>query len=710
MASEVTILDGSYDFSGGVNSVKVTTVQSERNPNGLSRREVAWANNATFRDGGVYPRAGWQPVGKIATRGPLYQAGFMYNPGNDADPYLMLSLSGEIYKVEITPELSVTNLSNQFSLRNSSVRTISYMEQAERFLVMQSGDGSTLPLFWDGELMRRSLGIGGSGESTLPPGNTPGVFTVTLRNDDAQPSKSVPANSVTAPVGADNHGTGGLKVVYTGQVGAFKTSWITPAVGATITLEVTQDPTAALGKLVGISNKGTSPTITGTWTVTAVNVPTTGVEPVAGTTSEIPASGPMDYYMGRLWYAQGRSYSAGDIVQGESGTLAYDFIDSVLKVTENPLVIGGDGFLIPEGNEDIRAIEHNAVIDAALGQGRMFIFTRKAIYSMVVPVTRTDWINADSNNQPLQAVVQLSNGSVGDRCVVPVNGDLFFQSLEPGIRSITSAVRNFQQWGNTEISAPIRRLLQNNNRALMVHGGGAYFNNRLYQTALPTQSDGGVIHKAVASLDFTPISTLSAGGQEPIWEGAYEGLDFYQIFTGSFGGVERCFAVVRSQQDQSFELWELTFNSKVENGDKRISWAFESPAYTWDMEMELKRLVSGEIWFDRLYGTADVTIEYRPDSENCWFPWFKFRVCNPANTCEDPVNPICYPPVENGPSYRANYSLPRPPVTCAEAMTRPSDIGYQFQVRILVRGFLRVRGLLLHATRVERKLYANMPC
>ncbi len=402
-------------------------------------------------------------------------------------------------------------------------------------------------------------------------------------------------------------------------------------------------------------------------------------------------------------------YSAGDIVGGSSGTLPYDFTDAILKVTENPLVIGGDGFTVPEGNEDIRAIEHNAVIDAALGQGRLFIFTRKAIFSLTVPVTRTDWINADSDNQPLQSVVQLANGAVGDRGVVPVNGDLFFQSLEPGIRTITSAVRYFNQWGNTEISSAIRRLTQNNNRALLAHVSGVYFNNRQLMLQLPQQTDGGVVHTAMASLDFTPISTLANDQQRPIWEGAYEGLPFFQVFTGTFGGVERSFGVVQAP-DLSFELWELTFNSKVENVDSRIEWAVEFPAYTWDMEMELKRLVSGEIWFDRLYGTADVTVEYRPGNENCWFPWTKFRVCNPATTCEDPVNPVCYPPTENGPSYRNNISFPKPPVKCTQAMNRPSDIGYQFQVRIMVKGYLRIRGLLLHALKFDRRLYSSMSC
>ena len=67
--------------------------------------------------------------------------------------------------------------------------------------------------------------------------------------------------------------------------------------------------------------------------------------------NEIPAGTAMDYFMGRIWYAQGRVANAGDIVGGPSGTLAYDFRDSVLNVTECPLVLGGDGFSVPAQDE-----------------------------------------------------------------------------------------------------------------------------------------------------------------------------------------------------------------------------------------------------------------------------------------------------------------------------------------------------------------------
>jgi hypothetical protein len=106
----------------------------------------------------------------------------------------------------------------------------------------------------------------------------------------------------------------------------------------------------------------------------------------------------MVYYQGRIWYAQGRIYTAGDIVGGPSGTLANQFKDSILKVTENPLALGGDGFAVPSTAGDIRALSYSANLDTSLGQGPLYIFTRRQVYQLSVPVTRADWIAATSNN------------------------------------------------------------------------------------------------------------------------------------------------------------------------------------------------------------------------------------------------------------------------------------------------------------------------
>lgn len=592
--SDVTKVDGSVDWSRGVDSLKVTTIQSAQNPNGLARNQLAWLINATVRDGGITPRSGWHPKGVTHNGSALFQGGFMYEP-DSTDPYLVVSIGGRIYRVDVDNGTAI-DLSAVFGLTNPASEPQAYFVQAEQFLVIQAGDSVTLPLFWDGITLRRSIGI---------------------------------TNLAVAP------GTPGV--------------------------------------------------------------------------NEIPAATEMDYYMNRLWYAQGRQYSAGDIARGASGTLAYKFRDAVLNVTENPLAVGGDGFTVPTNAGNIRGLKHNANLDSALGQGQLFIFTRKAVYALTVPVTRTDWIGANSSNQPLQRVAQLVNGAVSGRSIVASNGDLFYQSLEPGIRSLISAIRNFTQWGNTPISANIQRIMQFNDRGLLAFGSGIEFDNRLLQTALPRQTAQGVVHEAMVVMDFIPISSFGAD-LVPIWEGSYEGLDVLQMWTGNFGGRERAFAMIVSRTDSSIQLWEIVQASRTDNGDNRITFQIEFPAFTWANEFSLKKLVSAELWVDRLYGTVTFDLQYRPDGATCWTDWHKWKACSARNSEEDVHNPISYPLTQYGEGYKQTMTLPVPPKECQSFTGRPGNIGYQFQARLTVHGYCRVRGFLLHSESVDKALYNGIVC
>jgi hypothetical protein len=604
-SSDLTIVDGSLDFSMGVDSIRTTTLQSESNPGGLPRNQLAWLYNATVRDGGIRPRGGWQLLAAVDDTSALFQGGYMYEPTNGS-PYLITSIGGNIFKVDCVAPFAVTNLSSAFGLFNPPDVDQAFFVQAEQFLVIQAGDLVTLPLFWDGTTLRRSIGI---------------------------------TNTAVAP------GTPGV--------------------------------------------------------------------------NEIPAATAMDYYMGRLWYAQGRNYSAGDIVRGGSGTAPYNFKDAVLNVTENPLCAGGDGFTVPDNSGNIRALKHGANLDTALGQGRLFIFTRKAIYALSVPVTRTDWIAADTDNQPLQTVVQLVNGAVNDRSITPANGDLFYQSLEPGIRSLISAIRYFNSWGNKETSANENRVLQFVDRSLMRFGSGVVFDNRLLQATLPKMSPRGAVNQAILPMDFLPISSFGSEAS-PNWEGMYEGLDFLQLFVGDFGGLERWFGLVVSRIDSSIQLWELTkhlrsdFNGVVSEanpeGESRITWLIETPSFTWNKEFNLKKLTGGELWIDKLYGEVLFKMEWRPDGDPCWYFWHEWKECS-ARNCDEDTQAICsYPPAEFGPSYRSMMNLPKPPMHCASVGKRPANIGYQFQTRLTVKGYCRIRGIILKAQMLLRSEGADPVC
>jgi hypothetical protein len=431
--------------------------------------------------------------------------------------------------------------------------------------------------------------------------------------------------------------------------------------------------------------------------------------------NEIPAATCMCYYGNRLWYAQLRQYSAGDIVGSyASGTAAYGYRDSVLNVTENPLAAGGDGFTLPTNAGNIRWLGYAANINETLGQGTFYQFTRKAVYSMTVPTTRDDWKGADTDTLPQQKVVQLVNGAVGHRCVIPINGDLFYQSFEPSVRSLMTAVRYFDEWGNTPIGQNEDRAFQFNDRSLMRFSGAIEFDNRILNLILPeTAADGiNVIHKAIAPLDFDVVTSLQEK-KSPAWEGAYDGLDFLELFVGDFGGLPRAFGSIISRTDGSIQIWELTTTDRFQGGDNRVTWGIEFPSFTWatsDLEFDLKQLNGGECWIDKVAGEVEMMVYYRPDSDPCWRKWFRTKFC--AARCEDLMDSplMAYPCEPTREGYKFPVVFPEPKADCDSMGVRPSTIGYQFQVKIIFTGWCRVRGLILHALEKGKQRFLGVAC
>lgn len=688
--SVVRLTDGSFDFSYGVDSGRVSTVRSQNNPNGLPRNALAWLTNGTVRGGGITQRTGWIELLAMEVAG-LFQGELLYEP-EFANPYHIKQIGGRIYKVLVDAPYTVTDLSAAFGLTNPATVEQVFMAQGEQFLVIQAGDLDqpvpTLPLFWDGTTLRRSVGL--VNPATPPPPPVPTVYNITFTASWIMPAVGNPVTTAVAvaypgAVGdtiSSNSGLGTFTVLAgtAGNVLKFQPT-ATPITGATITAD--------------------------TYAFTVVTPPPPSPTPFV---PELPAAGPMVYYQGRIWYANGKVFVGGDIVGGPSGTLAYNFTDAILKVTENPLALGGDGFKLRSNAGNITALAYTANLDATLGQGPLYIFTRKQVYSLVVPVSRADWIAANGQNQPQITVVQIKYGAVGDRCVAHVNGDLFYETLEPAIRSLFVSVRYFQQWGNVAISSNEDRVLAFNNRALMKTSTGIEFNNRLLMAILPVTTPRGVSFQGIVPLDFNLVSTLQEK-LPPAWEGMLEGVDILQLTEGDFGGRQRAFATVHSRETGGIEVWELTDFSRFDKVDNRVDWYFETPAYTFFREFELKELDGAEIWLDKIAGTIELTVEYREDANPCWHPWLTTQFCAAKSTCEDVDNPVCYPEGQFCEGYKFPITLPKPKTDgCSKMMKRPTIRGYQFQVRVTIKGWCRVRAIMLFGLPIARVPYEGLTC
>lgn len=750
MSSDTRLTTGQMDFSYGVDSSKPPLVASASNPTGLPRNALAWATNATVRGGGVSPRFGLQPLCSVDSSGAIYQGGFIYDQSMlpaQGNPYLMLSIGGKMLQVRVDTDNSVNDVTNGFNDPSNVAKA--YFEQGEQFLVKQAGDGVTLPLFWDGTTLRRSNGASASvgvvhtafnipaeGSDVLVTltapfsGITNQILNVNYQGMFVEFIQLVPGNFVTL----QNQGhanTGDIipagTQIYAGNtlVGSLLAPIVAPAIGSTVTGFISPVYTGG-GSYVGTTILGelwniksltvTNPTANQVYLLNITAPPSSGAQIAANSTlysvQELPAATAMKYYQGRLWYAQNRVYTAGDIVDGPSGTVPYENTDSILKVTENPLAVGGDGFSVPGNAGNIEGFGIPIALDQTLGQGPLFVFTRKQIYALTVPQTRAQWIAAGANNQPLQVVVMNGVGTASDRSIVPFNSDLFFTTPVPSITSYLMALRYFQTWGNkSSISNNINRALQFENRALMNVSRNIEFNNYLLCAILPTATAVGTAFTSLAILDADPVSTLQTQNA-PAWQGVWQGANILDLFEGDFGGLQRAFAVVQAANG-SIQVWEITYNEQSDNAngssltttDKRIQWIVETPAFDFSEypaargggPFSVKEIDGLDLWLDSIWGEVLIKAEFSPDEDACFYPWFTTTVCSARNSTESVDNPIPYPVQPMSEGYQMPLSAPKPTNSdCSIGNQRPVTQAYKFRLRFTFTGWCRIRGYHLH--------------
>ncbi len=55
--------------------------------------------------------------------------------------------------------------------------------------------------------------------------------------------------------------------------------------------------------------------------------------------------------------------------------------------------------------------------------------------------------------------------------------------------------------------------------------------------------------------------------------------------------------------------------------------------------------------------------------------------------------------------------MPKPPVFCQTGgQRRPAHWGYQFQVRLVIKGWCRIRGMLLHMLVKDKRPFEGLQC
>jgi len=434
------------------------------------------------------------------------------------------------------------------------------------------------------------------------------------------------------------------------------------------------------------------------------------------TNKEIPTGTLMKYALGRMTVVlpDGRSFLVGNIVGSTfSGSLFYNFRDSIIKFDENDYLDGGGVFSAPR---EITALAEVATLDTTLAQGPVQIFTTSGAYSANYPFDRAEWLTV---TYPLITGSLLSRGSLSQEATVNVNNDVWYRSSD-GLRSLRIARRNFEGWGDTPLSHEIERILKYDTPSLLPYASGTLFDNRLFMTCSPQfVPDHGVIHRGLVPLDFDESSSIARDGI-PAYDGLWTGLRILQILTIEINSIPRCFAFALDTNDK-IVLYELSLANPSDNygtpQETRIPWLVEYARFDWGergvAQHRFKKLIGGEVCVSNLNGSSDAggqidfTIRYRADSYPVWSDWASWtecadRVCAPI-FCEEP----------NQLQARVPMRLPDPPEVCeayvgvnsGKGTPKLTKYGFAFQARVEVIGSAQLESLRLTAIDLPEPLY-----
>lgn len=418
---------------------------------------------------------------------------------------------------------------------------------------------------------------------------------------------------------------------------------------------------------------------------------------------EVPVGNVMAYSMGRLWVALpgGFAFVGGNIVYGEGGTSAYSGRDSVLKYSENQLINGGGAFGVPIGGGEIRAMAAVAQIDTSTGQGPLQVLTTQGGFSVNAPFDKATWFNV---NYPIETVSLTGSGALNSN-VTLVNGDAWFRAFD-GIRSLIVARRDFGGWGNTPMSTPMNEVLRLDTDNLLFYGSSILFDNRLLMTCSPYSVFGhGVAHRGIIALDFHRLSGIPAANAmgifvnpPPAYDGLWTGLQILQVVAGDFNGTQRAFAFVLAVSN-TIQMWELSkdlpFDYQSDGSSKNlIQWSLTGASYGFaDGGTNQKKLETGDLWVDKVWGRVTFNLEYRPDQSPSWQQWANWKICARDHSC-DGTYPCVNAPVFRQ-QYRPRMKFPVPQDTCEEATGKKFRMLYECQPRLTITGPCRLKKLRL---------------
>lgn len=419
---------------------------------------------------------------------------------------------------------------------------------------------------------------------------------------------------------------------------------------------------------------------------------------------EVPLGLMMAYGNGRLWVAvNANQLVAGDIRTADPG--------SELKFTETQYLSGGGTISFAQNITGLSFIPVTGTTD----YGALLVFGRNFLDTVRADITQRD---AWASYPGFVTNAMRNVGTPSGWTIVQVNQDLFWRDALGGLRSINTVLSNqanAQYRGapvnsNVSISREVSRLVDFDSQQLLGFSSGVYFNNRLLVTSSPfMNTQGGISHRDLVCLDFSPVSTMQ--GQAPAaYNGSWQGVNWTKLVIGEFNNETRAFGI-SSDEDGVNRLWEFETDQKndeyifdqLSNGSSVINpfpiEAFvEYPRVDFNEPKKRKRLTRCDVWLSELIGEVVLTAYWRPDNNQKWTLWDSTSQCATV-TDDSTIAPHVWKNLlpEQRPLIKS-FSIPD---TVDGLSTYDLSTGFGFQLRLVWTGSVKIERAVLWATMVD---------
>ena len=408
----------------------------------------------------------------------------------------------------------------------------------------------------------------------------------------------------------------------------------------------------------------------------------------------IPTGSVMAFGNGRLWVGHGNELYAGDLSGSYSG--------AEIRFSETQYLSGGGSFSF---ESEITALGFLPGADTSTGQGDLIVFTKNEISAIRSNIfDRTTW----QSTPGMQRKLFLGGGAESQDSVIVTDNDIYYKAID-GIRSLIQTFQDTKQ-RNVSLADSIEasRVMNYETQRWIKDSPSTYFQGRALHGCAPkiqkvynSNTDYNIVFTKIVSQDFTP--GVYEGNYPPVYDGEWTGLQVCKFATGTFNGVEKCYALVCGS-DGNNAIYEITSEDYYDtlpdevNGTKKsfISAYVEMRRMGMELPFEIKELMRADISFSEIYGNLTWSFDFAPD----YYPVFlAVQTGSIAFATESGTLASCAP-FDLALGYY-NVRTIKPVDTCVIGVNRKARFAYLFQPKVSWVGHAKLALFRLHASRKD---------